>query len=309
MPDMGNPGDVQELMNQILKQNQKLPQITIREHDGFYLLNFEYDERIVALFKQHIIPTHRSFRKDLGNGWLIHPDSIDLACQQFEAVYGGRIRRPGPISQTPREPEIKLFSMEYIGACHDRGQGRFTACGATAPDSWPVEFPEEVLKKFFSGSVDLNPIDQQTAYGILLLTEACDFQAIKSAYRRMARQWHPDVCKEPDAADRFRAIQEAYETLSDPMARRKYDAGLYFERKAKGEKSPEHSSRDFNQYGQARGYRSPLTSGLVTVKGVQGLARFVVSEILTWVDLQNNKGQIAVSSWSPGAQTYQIVWR
>src|SRR5579864_6895709 len=46
---------------------------------------------------------------------------------------------------------------------------------------------------------------------------------IKSAYRKLARQYHPDVNKDPKATDRFKQINEAYEVLSDPKMRQKYD--------------------------------------------------------------------------------------
>lgn len=296
--------DIQNLMQQILRESKPLPQITISEYQGFYLLNFPKDEEVVKLIKARIPSTFRSWRHDLNYGWLIHPDYIETMCQIFEECYPpGKIRRPRPISVNP-QVEIKLFSIEYIGACRDRGDGRVTACGALSPDDWGVEFPENVLKVFFGGKIDLNPVDQQTLYQILLVKEACDFQSLKSAHRRLVRQWHPDLCKEPDAAERFRMIQEAYEILSDPMSRRKYDAGLFFERQNKTE-----DETDFKPFPDLYGYRAPLTSGLVTVKGIQGLARFVVSEILTWEDLKNTKDQIAISSWSPGAQTYQIIWR
>ena len=46
---------------------------------------------------------------------------------------------------------------------------------------------------------------------------------IKKAYRKLAKQYHPDVNHSPDAADRFREITEAYDTLTDPDRRRRYD--------------------------------------------------------------------------------------
>jgi curved DNA-binding protein len=46
---------------------------------------------------------------------------------------------------------------------------------------------------------------------------------IRRAYRKLARQYHPDVNKEPDAEDRFKEISEAYEVLRDPEKREKYD--------------------------------------------------------------------------------------
>src|SRR4029450_11966318 len=46
---------------------------------------------------------------------------------------------------------------------------------------------------------------------------------IKSAFRRLARDLHPDVSDHPDAEERFREIAEAYEVLSKPETRELYD--------------------------------------------------------------------------------------
>jgi curved DNA-binding protein len=48
---------------------------------------------------------------------------------------------------------------------------------------------------------------------------------IRSAYRRLARQYHPDVNKDPGADDRFKEISQAYDTLRDPEKRAAYDRG------------------------------------------------------------------------------------
>jgi DnaJ-class molecular chaperone len=61
-------------------------------------------------------------------------------------------------------------------------------------------------------------------YRILGVPKNADDKTIKSAYRRLARKHHPDVAKGKDAApDKFREITEAYEVLSDPEKRRRYD--------------------------------------------------------------------------------------
>jgi hypothetical protein len=61
-------------------------------------------------------------------------------------------------------------------------------------------------------------------YVILGLDQAATLRQIKTAYRKLAKQNHPDTCPgDPQAATRFREITEAYENLSDPERRAAYD--------------------------------------------------------------------------------------
>ena len=60
-------------------------------------------------------------------------------------------------------------------------------------------------------------------YAILGVEPDVDQQAIKCAYRRLARRYHPDVAKVKNAAKRFLLIQEAYAVLSDSEKRKQYD--------------------------------------------------------------------------------------
>ena len=61
-------------------------------------------------------------------------------------------------------------------------------------------------------------------YESLGVSRAADKSEIQRAYRRLARENHPDVNKDPGAEARFKEISEAYDVLSDPQQRKRYDA-------------------------------------------------------------------------------------
>src|ERR1700744_502739 len=63
-------------------------------------------------------------------------------------------------------------------------------------------------------------------YAVLGVPKSAAEKDIKSAYRKLARKWHPDANPNNprEAEEKFKDIQEAYEVLGDPEKRRKYDA-------------------------------------------------------------------------------------
>lgn len=62
-------------------------------------------------------------------------------------------------------------------------------------------------------------------YRVLGVPRDATPEQIKKAFRKLARQHHPDLSKAPDAAARMKAVNEAYSVLSDPEQRASYDAG------------------------------------------------------------------------------------
>ena len=66
--------------------------------------------------------------------------------------------------------------------------------------------------------------DGDDFYQILGVPRDASQEDIQRAYRKLARTYHPDVNHDPGAEDRFKEVSEAYDVLSDPQTRRRYDA-------------------------------------------------------------------------------------
>jgi molecular chaperone DnaJ len=65
-------------------------------------------------------------------------------------------------------------------------------------------------------------------YKTLAVDKKASQEDIKKAYRKLARQYHPDTNKDAGAEERFKEVSEAYDVLSDPEKRKKYDRGGLF---------------------------------------------------------------------------------
>ena len=96
-------------------------------------------------------------------------------------------------------------------------------------------------------------------YSILGVSRSATTEEIQRSYRKLARTYHPDVNKDPAAEERFKEISEAYDVLSDPGTRAKYDRfgaafrqvpdGVDAEAWARGQQGPRRgSSADYSSW-------------------------------------------------------------
>ena len=60
-------------------------------------------------------------------------------------------------------------------------------------------------------------------YEVLGVSKNASQDEIKSAFRKLAKKYHPDISKEENAEEKFKEVQEAYSVLSDENKRRQYD--------------------------------------------------------------------------------------
>ena len=67
---------------------------------------------------------------------------------------------------------------------------------------------------------------KKTYYALLGVTARASQEEIRSAYRKKAKEFHPDVCNRFDAEEMFKLINKAYATLKDPKKRQKYNEKL-----------------------------------------------------------------------------------
>ena len=96
-------------------------------------------------------------------------------------------------------------------------------------------------------------------YEILGVTRNATEKEIKSAYRKLAKKYHPDVNKAKDASEKFKDVNEAYEVLSDPQKRQRYDSlGSNWNAGADFTPPPgyENINFDFGGFGSGGGFKN-----------------------------------------------------
>ena len=190
----------------------------------------------------------------------------------------------------------KTFKVEYIGRTKERPGGEISAYGYY-DGFWGLVLPEDVLRDFF-GAKAAKPGEKESEYNVLLVQRNATPEDIKSAYRRLSRQWHPDVNNDADAQTQFVRIKKAYDILSNPLLRKRYDAGLAFQAATPAQTM---------QIGVFTGYRTPFKCGMLTVLGTQQRNKFRVNRILIWDDIVD-QGRVMTSNWPRGAQNFEISW-
>jgi hypothetical protein len=232
--------------------------------------------------------------------WYVNFSAARIISDLTEKHFGVKVELPD-LTGLRAEVEELAIRLLYITVCKKRDDGQVTAFGQYN-GGWNVVFPEAVLKSYFNA---VESEDTTTLYGVLALPRTATVQEIKSGFRRLARQWHPDVCREEGAAEKFQELDSAYKTLSDPLKKKRYDAGLAFEASLK---TPADQSYSRFLANPALGYRPPLRCGDLTVEATRELNRLFISRIIKWDDITDAAGRVLVTSWDIHDQKVKTVW-
>ncbi len=95
-------------------------------------------------------------------------------------------------------------------------------------------------------------------YQILGVSRTATEREIRSAFRRLARQHHPDVSQAPEAKATFQKVAEAYQVLGDPQSRRLYDRGEYIPRRGGRRSAQPEVDPDRERAQRAAAYNSRI---------------------------------------------------
>ncbi len=260
-----------------------------------------YNQAAVDALKAAVPSTDRQWDK-ANKRWIVtanHGGALASIARQY---YGQTVSVPA-VQMNTAAARTGIFKMLYLGRVKDRGSEQ-SAYG-WVDGAWRLVFPEATLRDWFGA--EKRPGESATLYSVLGIKPDTAGAEIKASWRRLIRVWHPDRNSEPDAAQQFMAIQSAYETLSDPAKRARYDAGLALERSLRSNSTALMNTAAANILA-AQEYSPPLRCGYVMVEGQDRLGRFVVSKILEWQDITNERGEILVTSWPEGADSFQERW-
>lgn len=172
--------------------------------------------------------------------WKLHAEALNhLAAFEWGKAIEKLEKIPSDFKRTSSLLEQARRGKMLDGLCTQAAklatEGKWVAADSIldeVPDDWVGQYSAAALKESIrerAGKAKAEAAAEalgSTYYEVLGIGRKAGQDEIKKAYRRLARQYHPDVNGKPEGECCFKRINEAYEVLSDPEKRVKYDRTL-----------------------------------------------------------------------------------
>lgn len=291
--------------------------IKLKESQYGLVIDVPWNERFLDEFKQAVPYSKRVWNTDkkgparFPNGpmnvWIVDWTVQDNVVRLIEKHYREEVQLP--LSNKPSAgPVISrgVAKVIYVGRSRARDDNTHSASGLDFVSymqgnkkDWRYIFPLNVLKNYWDNTpldVDAGaPAKAPTLFGILGLPKPTeDLAVIKSAYRQQCKQWHPDYCKEPDAAERFHRVQQAYEKLNTSENVQRYVILLKL-----AENTPVYVQPKKRFIKLEDEYSAPMRCGVIDMSYTSSLGgRVLVKQIHDWKDITDNLGRTLTVSWA-----------
>lgn len=257
--------------------------VYVTAEGGSFKVNTPYSATFVSDLKNSIPATGRKW-DSASKCWYVSEVHADILKTLIDRAYNCDVQMPTIIAAKAQSVEVE-FQADYVANSKNEASSVHTGGG------WNAKIPEKVLRKWFKQADTATPA---TYYGLLGIDQNATDQEVKKAYKRAARTWHPDICREPNAREMFEKVREAYDILGNTLQRNLYNTGLAFEAMA----NTRNSLRGGGYKTSYSSFVPVLRCGVLRVRGHKELGILVVDEILAWEDVTNAAGQIMVSSWA-----------
>jgi hypothetical protein len=272
-----------------------MSQPVIKQSGNDYAIITPYNQAFVNELKVSLPIGTRSFDREQ-KAWIVTAQFVEMAAQIVHEYFGVKPEIPNLVEVSASQKYG--FQLDYVGIPKAREVGKPNTAMGLSKGQWRIVFTEAVLRNWFEQAQ--SPSKEETLFSLLLIPETAEDSEIKSGYRRLARQWHPDVNHEPEAGEMFKKINNAYLILSDPLKRKRYEAGLSFERES-------NRASDYRKP-KPEYFIPPLRCGNLMATGELRVGKLHVTEILQWDDVTNEQGQTMVSSWNKAKEAVDIEW-
>lgn len=190
--------------------------------------------------------------------------------------------------------ELRPLRIFYIASVKNGYANATTKQSIESFYDWDILFTERSLREWFK---DWN-WENLTRYEVLGISSKATDNEVIAAYRKLVRQWHPDVNPDPEAKDKFIYLTETRDLLLNENKRARYDAGLFLQKQTDSEQKFLTST-----------FTPPVKCGIITAKiRYEEGCKPTVEEIHEWKDIIVNNQQ-TISGWDREADNITLIYR